>query len=216
MRVMIFLALVGFLFFGCSKQNPNEPAPSTSQQQAPMPSIAPSHSTSPPAESQQTASEAQAPEGKASVAGIEWEVPAGWKTQEPRPMRVATYSIPGSGGSEDGECGVFYFGTGQGGDVGSNIERWKSQFEMDSKPSESTTAKGDLKVTTVQASGTYLAPGGPMMQSQGKKSNYRLHGVIVEGPQGSVFFKITGPSSTIHGAEGDISKLIDSIRKQAI
>ena len=223
MRLIIVLAIVSFLFIGCSKKSSSEsqPAPNMAQQQqqqAPMPSVTPSHpTTQPPAAQQQAAPEGQMSQsGKASVAGIEWDVPAGWKTQEPRPMRVVTYSIPAAGGAEDGECGVFYFGTGQGGDAASNIERWKSQFEMDSKPEESSTTKGDLKITTVKASGTYLAPGGPMMQSTGKKSNYRLHGVIVEGPQGSVFFKITGPAGTIKSAEGDINKLIGSIKKQAI
>jgi len=220
MRFLIVLALVLIPFVGCSKQSsePSQTAPSASQQQAPMPSVAPSHASPQTMEpQQQTAPEGQmAEEGKSSVAGIEWKVPAGWKTQEPRPMRVVTYSIPASGSSEDGECGVFYFGTGQGGDAAANIERWKNQFEMDSKPEESSTTKGDLKITTVKASGTYLAPGGPMMQSQGKKPNYRLHGVIVEGPQGSVFFKITGPSGAINAAESDITKLMDSIHKQAI
>jgi hypothetical protein len=223
MRLLILAALVSFLFIGCSKQNSTDSTPSTAQQQpaqqqAPMPSAAPSHTaTEPAAPTQQAAPEGQmAQSAQAAVAGIQWEVPSGWKTQEPRPMRVVTYSIPGTGGAEDGECGVFYFGTGQGGDAASNIERWKSQFEMDSKPEESSNAKGDLKFTTVKASGTYLAPGGPMMQSTGKKTDYRLHGVIVEGPQGSVFFKITGPSTTIKAAEDNITKLIGSIKKQAI
>jgi hypothetical protein len=224
MRFLIITALVSFLWIGCSKQSSNEPSPSTqpaaseSQQQAPMPAVTPSHSADQTMEPKQQASpEAQPAEaGKASVAGIEWQVPSDWKTQEPRPMRVVTYSIPGSAGAEDGECGVFYFGTGQGGDTASNIQRWESQFEMTSKPEESSNTKGDLKITTVKASGTYLSPGGPMMQSQGKKPNYALHGVIVEGPQGSVFFKMTGPSGTMKAAEGDIATLIASIKKQAI
>src|SRR5258708_33251989 len=46
-----------------------------------------------------------------SGAGIRWTTPANWKSQEQRPMRLATYTIPtASGDQESGECGVYYFG----------------------------------------------------------------------------------------------------------
>jgi hypothetical protein len=70
-----------------------------------------------------------------------------------------------------------------------------------------------MKVTLVKVSGTYLAPSGPMMQSQGKKENYRLLGAIVEGPEGSVFFKFTGPANTISAAEESFNTLISSLTK---
>ena len=70
-----------------------------------------------------------------------------------------------------------------------------------------------MKVTLVKISGTYLAPGGPMMQSQGKKENYRLLGAIVEGPEGSVFFKFTGPSATVAAAEESFNGMISSLAK---
>jgi hypothetical protein len=41
-------------------------------------------------------------------------------------MRRAQYKVPGPAGA--GECVVFYFGPGQGGDAQSNAERWASQF----------------------------------------------------------------------------------------
>src|SRR5262249_19332281 len=64
----------------------------------------------------------------ASVAGIEWIVPAKWTPQGERTMRVATYTIPSAPTDpEVGECAVFFFGSGQGGDVQTNINRWISQ-----------------------------------------------------------------------------------------
>ena len=39
-------------------------------------------------------------------------------------MRLATYQVP-----ESGECGVYYFGQGQGGGVEANIDRWIGQFQ---------------------------------------------------------------------------------------
>ena len=130
-------------------------------------------------------------------------------------MRVATYTVPASSGEADaGECAVFYFGRTEGGDVDANINRWVSQFENPSKPERSTKAVDGMNITLVSISGTYLAPGGPSMQSQGKKDNYRLLGAIVEAPDGLVFFKFTGPAKTIANAAVDFNTLIDSIKKQ--
>lgn len=131
-------------------------------------------------------------------------------------MRAATYSIPAAGGdSEGGECAVFYFGSGQGGDVRSNIDRWIGQFKADSKPEESSQTINGINVTTVKVAGTYLAPSGPMMQSSGEKAGYRLVGTIVEAPEGPVFFKATGPAATMAAAEGDITALVNSIQKSS-
>jgi hypothetical protein len=148
-----------------------------------------------------------------SIAGVHWTRPERWGVQPPRQMRIATYSVPAAeGDAEGGECAVFYFGSGQGGDITANIDRWVNQFE-NGKPQQSLKEVNSLKVTLVQIAGTYLAPGGPMMQSQGKKEDYRLLGAIVEAPEGSVFFKLTGPAKTIAASESDFNKLVGSLSK---
>jgi hypothetical protein len=129
-------------------------------------------------------------------------------------MRIATYTVPAAEADEEsGECAVFYFGGGQGGDVVSNIDRWVGQFE-NAKPTKSSKELNGLKVTLVQISGTYLAPGGPMMQSTGKKEDYRLLGAIVDAPGGSVFFKFTGPAKTVAAAAEEFQALVGSLEKQ--
>jgi len=150
-----------------------------------------------------------------AVAGMVWSRPQRWEKAAERPMRAATYNIPASKeGTEGGECAVFYFGTGQGGDVNLNIERWGSQFEPAEQAVKTTKQVAGMKVTLVQIDGTYLAPAGPMMQSQGKKENYRLLGAIVEAPNGSVFFKFTGPANTISAAELEFDAMINSAEKE--
>ena len=149
-----------------------------------------------------------------SAPGVKWTVPASWKTQPERPMRAATYDIPAAPGAEAGECGVFYFGQGQGGGVEENLSRWVGQFEGGTPKKAEKTVHG-LKVHTIDISGTYLAPGGPMMKSQGKKPGYRLLGAIVEGPQGNVFFKCTGPAATLAKAQADFEGLVGSVGKAA-
>ena len=153
--------------------------------------------------------------GRAGAAGgVRWTVPARWSAGAGNAMRVATYAVPAAKGKDAGECAVFFFDSGQGGSVDANVERWTRQFEGAPKGERTTSEVAGIRVTRVQVAGTYLAPGGPMMQSQGKKTGYRLLGAIVEAPQGSVFFKLTGPAATVAGAQPDFDALVGSIRKE--
>jgi hypothetical protein len=147
-------------------------------------------------------------------AGVKWTVPSSWKPQAERPMRVATYDVPAASGSQPGECGVFFFGQGQGGSVEENFARWTKQFEGASAAKKAEKTVHGLRVHTIDVSGTYLASGGPMMQSQGKKPGHRLLAAIVEAPQGLVFFKCIGPSATIGKAQADFDALLGSLAKE--
>jgi hypothetical protein len=130
-------------------------------------------------------------------------------------MRAATYVAPAAArDKEPGECAVFYFGAGQGGGVDANIQRWLGQFEdgpaTPARPKQQTI--GGLRVTTVEHSGTYLA-GAPMAQAKTRKPGYRLIGAIVEAPQGSVFFKFTGPVKTVEAGRAAFDKMLQSLRR---
>ena len=151
--------------------------------------------------------------GEGTAGGIRWSVPAGWQSGAPQPMRAASYSIPAAPGAEAGGCGVFFFGKGQGGTVDENIKRWTSQFEGASAPKTSEQKVNGLAVHRIEVSGTYLAPSGPMMQSQGKKTGWLLNGAIVEAPDGLVFFKNVGPAATMEKARPQIEEMIKSLAK---
>jgi hypothetical protein len=152
-----------------------------------------------------------------SAAGIRWTMPAGWKVEAPRPMRAATYSITPIAGDEGiAECVVNYFGPGQGGGVDANIDRWKGQVQgPDGKPAPAKIDKrkvGGVPITIIDASGSYTGMGGPMAASPKAIPGYRLLGAIVEGPGGSVFFKLTGPAKTIAAQQNNFDQLLASIR----
>lgn len=152
--------------------------------------------------------------GTGAAASVTWSVPANWKEQASRPMRAATYSVPAAAGdAEGGECAVFFFGKGQGGDAEANVQRWAGQFEGSPKPARSTRTVAGMTVQIVEVAGTYLAPSGPMMQSQGRKPGYKLLGAIVPAPEGSVFFKLTGPAKTVDAARAAFDALVASIKK---
>src|SRR4030095_1404149 len=111
-----------------------------------------------------------------SVAGLKWTSPRGWKTEAPKPMRAATYSIsPASGDTASAECAVYFFGAGQGGSVESNLERWKGQvLGSDGKPADAKITKRTvhgLAVTTIDSSGDYTGMGGPMSATKSVQSN---------------------------------------------
>lgn len=167
-----------------------------------------------------TAASAAPPTAKAAAprteaaGGIEWKVPAHWTSGAGSSMRVATYAVPAAKGGEPAECAVFFFGPGQGGSVDANVERWSRQFEGTPQPQRSASSVGGLQVTRVQLAGTYLAPGGPMMQSTGKRPGSRLLGAIVQAPEGNVFFKLTGPAASVAAAQADFDTLVGSIRKK--
>lgn len=146
--------------------------------------------------------------------GLKWIVPARWAPQDERAMRLATYSVPAAkGDGEGGECAVFYFGPNQGGGVEANIDRWIGQFENAGAPMRSTQTLHGLEVARVKVGGTFLAPGGPRMESQGNKPNYLLLGAIASGPRGAVFFKLTGPAKTIQAAAADFDRMLGTLKK---
>ncbi len=151
--------------------------------------------------------------------GISWSIPADWNTAPDRQMRVQTYIIsPADGDSDSAECAVFYFGPTSGGGTDANLDRWAGQFEQPDganskdKASINKSEAHGLQITTIDLTGTFLVSGGPMMQVSEKKEGYRLLGAIVEGPQGSVFFKMTGPEKTMAAAQNGFNSMLSTMQ----
>lgn len=147
--------------------------------------------------------------------GLTWAVPAGWKSEKPSSgMRRAQYKVPGPGG--EGECVVFYFGPGEGGDAKSNAERWAAQFasEGGAPPPALKTSKleGAAQATMlIEVKGTYL--GGIGSASPEPQKNSALLGAIVEGPDANWFFKFVGPAATVDAARDAFVDMIRNAKK---
>ena len=149
-----------------------------------------------------------------SIAGLKWTMPAGWKNDgQARPMRAATYIVPG-----DAECVVYFFGAGQGGSVQANLDRWKAQMlGPGGKPAEAQINKRTvhgLAVTTVDSSGEYTGMGGPMAASKTTQKGYRMLGAIIEGPGGNIFMKFTGPEKTVAANQQKFYEVVNSFEKE--
>lgn len=149
-------------------------------------------------------------------------VPKGWVEKTPTgSMRKMQYSLPrAQSDAEDGEMAVFYFGRGQGGGVDQNIQRWIGQFtQPDGSPSQQKAKiekrhVSGMPVTTLDIKGTYHAQSMMTPSPPQSKPGFRMIAAVVETPEGSYFFKLTGPEKTIAQWAGSFQQFINSIRKQ--
>jgi len=145
-----------------------------------------------------------------------WKPPRGWVQEPPASsMRRAQYRIPGAAGP--GECVVFYFGPGQGGDAEANAARWAGQFRSaDGGPvaavKKSAIKVGDIPVLLVEVTGTYVggmggSPSGP------ERPDYMLLGAVARGPDANWFFRVTGPRATVEPQRSAFEGMIRSLSR---
>ena len=147
--------------------------------------------------------------------GLVGDIPEEWHAVEPsNSMRIAEYHLHGFGGKEDGILAVFHFGSGQGGDTQANINRWKSQFQSEDGIPESrqwNQIVSGMNVERLQVAGTYNV--GTMSGGSGESlQDYLLYGAILESPNGSYFFKLTGPESVLEAYQESFESYISSLR----
>lgn len=155
------------------------------------------------------------PAGTAQDPGVTWQAPQRWVEELATGMRLATYVVPAPAtGGEAARCAVYYFGPGQGGDTGANIERWIGEFENAAQPVRRDSEVRGLQVSRVEVTGTYMAHADPTQGASGPSREWTLLGAIVEGPNGSLFFKLTGPNRSVAPAAKEFDGLLASLRKK--
>lgn len=144
------------------------------------------------------------------VAGFTFTRPADWAwIPVTSAMRKAQLR---PGGADDGAEVTFFYFTGGGGDVDSNVKRWLAQFKSKEGADkiEAKTLNG-VKVTFVTTEGTYSSgmPGGPVTP----KNDYALNGAIIDAGDGSVFVKFTGPEKLVKGAHDKFVQFVTDATK---
>lgn len=171
----------------------------------------------PPARTLPLPAESPTPSPSAGGGALVWQAPSGWTAVPPASsMRRAQYRLSGPGG--EGECAVYYFGPGQGGDARANAERWAGQFEQPGGGSSldvmriSRLERTAVPVQLVEVTGTY--DGGMTMTEAPaeKKPGYMLLGGIAQGPDAAWFFKLTGPEATVRAERDAFVRMMESIR----
>ena len=149
---------------------------------------------------------------------LSFTAPDAWK---PRPaassMRVAEFVVPKAGSDAEDADVVIYFFAGGGGSVDANIQRWIGQFEQPSGAAAKDSGRasfdvGNLKVSTVDVSGTYVAEVRPGATERHNKPNFRMRAAVVETPKGPYFVKLTGPAATVQAALPAFDQFLKTLR----
>jgi len=192
-------------------QKPTAAAPSALEK----PAAVDPHAAAPsPAQMAPSAAPAAAPTEPPQAGGLTWSAPEPFIRRAPKTsMRVAEYGLKGA---PLAELSVFYFGADQGGTVEANMTRWVGQFtQADGSETKAKRSERKVKavdVSLVEATGMFAGgmgmPGAPQPTAQ---PDAMLLGAIAKGPQGSVFFKLTGPRAELEQARGAFDGLIASL-----
>jgi hypothetical protein len=94
--------------------------------------------------------------------------------------------------------------------VVANVKRWLGQFK---EPADQLNAKtvietiNGTKVTYVTAMGTFMK-GPPFGGNKVPVPNSGLVGAIINGKQGAVFIKATGPKTIVKSAEKEMKAMV--------
>lgn len=122
------------------------------------------------------------------------QVPTAWEPQPDAGMAVAKLRIPAAGG-EDGELSAFDFGARGAGDVEANMQRWIGMFAEDGRAVERATGTAQHgEYHLVQITGTYQKPVGPPMGGRKEpRADWAMLAVVLPGPQGPFYLRLTGP-----------------------
>lgn len=142
---------------------------------------------------------------------IKMTAPVGWERKMPR-SRIVEHEFAASAGADDKEPARITF-MGAGGDVKTNVDRWKAQFEGGESTAKEVTVAGQT-IHIVDIGGTFKdMPGGPF--AGGKtvlRENYRMLGaIIVTKDFGQYFVKLVGPKATVAAQEKAFNELLNSL-----
>lgn len=211
--IVVLIAALAYVAWNKNTQNAAPSAGTPGSTEAPAPATGAGEATMPPAAGGTPQEMVATP--PAQDPGVAWAKPGRWVQELASGMRLATYVIPAASGSETASCAVYYFGPGQGGGTDANIDRWIGEFDNPGSPVRRETKVRGMNVTQVQVSGTYRAHAG--MSGGGSETpspGWTLLGAIVEGPNGALFFKLTGPDGTVAPAKKEFEGLLGSLKKK--
>ncbi|MHB8078826.1 MAG: hypothetical protein ACYDIE_06190 [Candidatus Krumholzibacteriia bacterium] len=160
-----------------------------------------------------------------SIAGVTVKAPGVWKDFGPSGMRAASYAFGPIGGDADSATvAVFYFGKQGGGAIEANFDRWLGQMAMPGGGDPSTSAKradgtaDGMPFHHMEVAGTYngaaMSGGmGGMGAGSSARPGYFMSAAVLEGPEGSLFFKLTGPEKTARAMNAAFLTMLQAARK---
>jgi hypothetical protein len=135
----------------------------------------------------------------------EWAPPAHWKSGGQRPMRLATFDVPG-GSDQVADLSISALG-GPAGGLLANINRWRTQqlglpAATDAELPKLTT---EFDVTGGKATLVDFAGAGEL-------AGQRMVAAIVNRSDRTWFFKLTGPDALVAGERENLVKFVKSVK----
>jgi hypothetical protein len=147
-----------------------------------------------------------AEDAKVTVGDFTFTATAPWTTaQNTGMMTKAVLAYPVKDAAPL-EAKFYHFGSGQGGDIEANVQRWIGQFEGTTDVKKEEVLQGNSKTVLVTITGTYL-DGPPMGGTKTPRPDYQLLGAILVGKDSPVFIKLTGPKAATAAAADDYKKM---------
>jgi hypothetical protein len=140
---------------------------------------------------------------------LAWTAPAAWRTSpNPNALRIATYRVS----ADDGDPTEVTVARA-GGSIEANVQRWVAQFDHPGAEKRSERTVGDVSVTTVEVSGTYLGNGMLPADRAVKQDARTLVGAIAAPGGTPYFFKMVGPSARVRAARPAFDAMIASLTR---
>jgi len=207
-RKFVSLLLVGIVATGCSSEKKTDADQSGDSSvvafdQSQIEDNDPAKSFKPTFEYEMSGILQELVDVPVEVAGIAFTPAVDWKDLGASGMRAASFTFgPLDEDKDSATVAVYYFGKDKGGTIEDNLERWINQCKLpDGRDAHTgniqyTLDVDGMKVHMLTVYGFYEASASPMSGESITKENYRFVGSIVEGPEGNLFFKLTGPDFT--------------------
>jgi hypothetical protein len=153
--------------------------------------------------------------------GLQFILPERWVAEPAaNDVRAGQWRLPASRGAapgpDDGELVVFYFGPVQGGTAQENIDGWRGTIrDASGNPVAgvvTTRRAGGFKITELIAAGAYRDPAPMAGLPPVLRPGYQLAGAVIEGPQGNLYWRLTGPAALVTAALPLLRQAIDGVK----
>jgi hypothetical protein len=148
-----------------------------------------------------------------SIAGLTWPVPTTWQAQQASGMRAADYIVEG-----DARVLFFHFAPGKGGDITSNLERYRGMILDDNGEKADTRKRVETiagsRVTIAEMEGTYQDDMGNPGGDKTPRAGWAMRVAMIEGPRGNIFIRFVGPQEVVEANQSGWNTLVKGMRPE--
>jgi hypothetical protein len=147
-------------------------------------------------------------------APVAWTCPQGWEeTQSTKPQRLVEFTLEQNGPGNSPVQFLILNGADEHPAARmASITRWQTFYREDEGQQTTTTEQNGVKVTRMRTHGEYEGQNAIGTGDVIKEANWTMICGFVEGPDGSILFKVQGPDAIIKTHQARIDQLLASMR----